>query len=268
MTTTAKRGRPAKKAQESAPVAERKVDLSKFQNNVKIPTEFEIVGGGGLVYMLNRSEVMHFDRAKNKQVALRYCPNEPSVYRDEQNDSSPKGGIVFREGRLFVSEDQQNLRSFLEMHPDNVANGGSTFRKVDHAALAKKELEGDFLYADAVNLIRTKPVDEIMSVATAFAINTDRMVDEVRHDLLVFAKKNPKAFIEAFDNPVIETKAKVKKAMKYNVISHNGGHIVWTDTNKHIIAVPAGKDPVDIFVRYCMTESGSVVLNEIERQLA
>lgn len=268
MTTTAKRGRPAKKAQESAPVAERKVDLSKFQNSVKIPTEFEIVGGGGLVYMLNRSEVMHFDRAKNKQVALRYCPNEPSVYRDEQNDSSPKGGIVFREGRLFVSEDQQNLRSFLEMHPDNVANGGSTFRKVDHAALAKKELEGDFLYADAVNLIRTKPVDEIMSVATAFAINTDRMVDEVRHDLLVFAKKNPKAFIEAFDNPVIETKAKVKKAMKYNVISHNGGHIVWTDTNKHIIAVPAGKDPVDIFVRYCMTESGSVVLNEIERQLA
>ena len=268
MTTTAKRGRPAKKAQESAPAAERKVDLSKFQNNVKIPTEFEIVGGGGLVYMLNRSEVMHFDRAKNKQVALRYCPNEPSVYRDEQNDSSPKGGIVFREGRLFVSEDQQNLRSFLEMHPDNVANGGSTFRKVDHAALAKKELEGDFLYADAVNLIRTKPVDEIMSVATAFAINTDRMVDEVRHDLLVFAKKNPKAFIEAFDNPVIETKAKVKKAMKYNVISHNGGHIVWTDTNKHIIAVPAGKDPVDIFVRYCMTESGSVVLNEIERQLA
>jgi hypothetical protein len=268
MTTTAKRERPANKAQGSAPVAEKKVDLSKFQNNIKIPTEFEIIGKGGLVYMLNKSEVMYHDKTKNKQVALRYCPNEPSVYRDEQNENSLKGSIVFREGRLFVPEEQHNLRMFLEMHPDNKVNGGKIFAKVDHAALAKKELEGDFLYADAVNLVRTKPVDEIMSVATAFAINTDRMVDEVRHDLLVFAKKNPKAFIEAFDNPVIETKAKVKKAMKYNIISHNNGHIVWTDTNKHIISVPAGKDPVDNFVRYCMTEGGSIVLDEIERQLA
>jgi len=175
---------------------------------------------------------------------------------------------VFREGRIFVPEDQQNLRDFLDMHPDNEANGGSIFRKIDHASLAKEKIEVDFLYADAVNLVRSKPVDEIVSVATAFAVNTDRMVDEVRHDLLVFAKKNPKAFIEAFDNPVIETKAKVKRAMKYNLISHKSGHIVWTDTNKHIIAVPAGKDPVDIFVRYCMTETGSVVLDEIERQLA
>ena len=266
MANTAKRGRPAKAA-EPATIAEKKVDLSKFKNSVKVPTEYEIIGKGGLVYMLNKSEVMYFDKAKNKQFALRYCPNEPSVYRDDQNENSIKGGIVFREGRIFVSEDQQNLRDFLDMHPDNEANGGSVFRKIDHASLAKKKIEVDFLYADAVNLVRSKPVDEIVSVATAFAVNTDRMVDEVRHDLLVFAKKNPKAFIEAFDNPVIETKAKVKRAMKYNLISHKGGHIVWTDTNKHIIAVPEGKDPADIFVRYCMTETGSVVLNEIERQL-
>lgn len=268
MTTTAKRGRPAKKTQEPAPVAQKKVDLSKFEMTVNTPSEYEIIGPGGIVYMLGTSEFMVYDKNTGKQRAVRYCPNEPSIYRDEQNENSLKGSIVFRQGRLFVSETRPNLRGVLDAHPDNEANGGSRFRKIDHAAIAKKELEGDFLYADAVNLIRTKLVDEIMSVATAFAINTDRMVDEVRHDLLVFAKKNPKAFIEAFDNPVTEVKAKIKKAMKYNIISHNGGHIVWTDTNKHIIAVPAGKDPVDIFVRYCMTENGSVVMGEIERQLA
>jgi cation diffusion facilitator CzcD-associated flavoprotein CzcO len=266
MANTAKRGRPAKAA-EPAIIAEKKVDLSKFDNGIKIPSEYEIIGRAGIVYMLNRSEVMHFDKKTKKQVSLRYCPNEPSIMKDEQNDSSPKGSVVFREGRLFVGEQNQNLKKFLDLHPDNQVNGGSIFRRVDHAELAKKELAADFLYADAVNLVRNKSIDEIMSVATAFAINTDRMVDEVRHDLLVFAKKNPKSFIEAFDNPVIETKAKVKKAMKYNLISHKGGHIVWTDTNKHIIAVPEGKDPADIFVRYCMTETGSVVLNEIERQL-
>ena len=267
MTTTAKRGRPAKKEQEPYSSAPKKVDLSKFETKISVPTEYEIIGPGGIVYMLGKSEFMVYDKKTGKQRAVRYCPNEPSIYRDDQNENSLKGGIVFREGRLFVSPEQPNLKELLDSHPDNEANGGSRFRRVDHAAMAKKELEGDFLYADTVNLVRTKPVDEIMSVAMAFAINTDRMVDEIRHDLLVFAKKNPKAFIEAFDNPVTEAKAKVKKAIKYNVISHKGGHIVWTDTNKHIIAVPEGKDPVDIFVRYCMTEGGSVVLDEIERQL-
>lgn len=266
MANTAKRGRPAKAA-EPAIIAEKKVDLSKFKGSAKVPSEYKILGQGGIVYMLGKSEVMHYDKTKKQQVALRYCPNEPSIYRDDQNENSLKGGIVFRQGRLFVNEKDQNLKNFLDLHPDNKENGGDVFYKVDHAAVAKEELKEDFLYADAVNLIRSKPIDEIMSVATAFAINTDRMVDEVRHDLLVFAKKNPKSFIEAFDNPVIETKAKVKKAMKYNLISHKGGHIVWTDTNKHIIAVPEGKDPADIFVRYCMTETGSVVLDEIERQL-
>lgn len=266
MANTAKRGRPAKAA-EPAIIAEKKVDLSKFENKVNLPSEYEIIGRAGVVYMINKSEVMHFDEKKQKQVSLRYCPNEPSIIKNEQNDNSPKGSIVFREGKIFVNQQDQNLKKFLDLHPDNEVNGGSIFRRVDHAGLAKKELDADFLYADAVMLVRTKPVDEIMSVATAFALNTDRVLDEVKHDLLVFAKKNPKSFIEAFDNPVIETKAKVKKAMKYNLISHKGGHIVWTDTNKHIIAVPEGKDPADIFVRYCMTETGSVVLNEIERQL-
>jgi hypothetical protein len=266
MVNTAKRGRPAKTA-EPAIIAEKKGNAPGFKGSIDIPTEFEIIKGGGIVYMLGKSEVMHYDKNLKQQISLRYCPTESSILRDDQNERSLKGSIVFRLGRLFVNAKEANLREFLELHPDNEANGGSIFRKIDHAAIAKKELAADFLNADAVTLVRTKPIDELTSVATAFAINTDRLADEIRHDLLVFAKKNPKAFIDAFDNPVIETKAKIKKAMKYNIVSAKNGHISWTDTNKHIISVPAGQDPVDIFVRYCMTETGSLVLDEIERQL-
>ena len=266
MTTTAKRGRPAKNPQPQAETIN-KVDLSKFKEPIKIPSEYEIIGNGGITYMLNKSETSFYDKASGGVVGIRYCPDEKSVYRSEQNDLSLKASIVFRKSRLFVVPEQPNLRDFLDLHPDNEANGGTVFRKINHAALAKKELAADFLNADAVTLVRTKPIDELTSVATAFAINTDRLADEIRHDLLVFAKKNPKAFIDAFDNPVIETKAKIKKAMKYNIVSAKNGHISWTDTNKHIISVPAGQDPVDIFVRYCMTETGSLDLIEIERQL-
>ena len=33
---------------------------------------------------------------------MRYCPNEPSIWTDEQGDKSVKQSVVFREGRLFV----------------------------------------------------------------------------------------------------------------------------------------------------------------------
>jgi len=32
--------------------------------------------------------------------------------------------------------------------------------------------------------------------------------------------------------------------------------------------VPIGKDPMDIFVRYCLTEAASPVLAQIEKEIA
>lgn len=232
-----------------------------------IAREYEVISGGGIVFMLGRSEANIYDEASNSIRVIRYCPEENSIWKDEQSENSVKEGIVFKNKKLFVPASKPNLIDFLSKHPDNTANGGKVFKMINHEENAKKELESDFLFADAINLVRSKPVDDLISVATALAINTERMIDEIKHDLLVFAKKDPKTFMESFDNPVIEVKAKVKNAMTYNIISHSKGHVVWTDTNKHIIAVPEGKDPVDIFVRYCMTEAGAPVLAEIERQL-
>ncbi len=99
------------------------------------------------------------------------------------------------------------------------------------------------------------------------SVDTERPVDEIKHDLIQYAKANPKTFIEAFDNPVIETKAIVRKAMSSAVVMHDRGHIKWVDNKGHILAIPVGQDPVEVFSRWCMTETGSVVLDEIKRQL-
>ena len=63
-------------------------------------------------------------------------------------------------------------------------------------------------------------------------------------------------------------KAKIKQADSYNIISINEDSIRWTDTNKIIITVPAGKDPIDTFVGYCLTEAASPVVSEIDSQLS
>lgn len=266
--TTAKRNQPAKAAAPSEPKAQPKKEIFKaFDGPAPTLTEYELINPSGIIFMMKAGPVSVYDEATDSVKAIRYIPAENSIFVDDQTSKPVKTPIIFEQSKLWVYKSQPNLARFLDMHPGNEANGGNTFRKVNLAKNAQAGLDEEFLVVDALSLLREKPLANLLAVATAYGVDTDRNVDEIKHDLMQMAKRNPKSFIEAFDNPIVETKAKIRKAMDQGIIGHSRGHIVWTDTNKHIIAVPVGQDPADVFTRYCMTETGSIVLSEIERQL-
>ena len=269
MNQTTKRspGRPKKQAQE-APVKQPKKEIFKaFQTSGPIHEEYELLRPSGVYYLLKAGPVSVYDGESDSVRSIRYIPSEQTIFAEEQTAKPMKKPIIFENGRLWVDRTKPNLKKFLNSHPGNEANGGNIFRKIDLSKSAKVDLDTEFEVVDALSLLRSQPLSDLLAVATAFGINTDRPSDEIKHDLLVFAKKNPKAFIGAFDNPAIDAKAKIKKAMSSGIISESKGHMVWTDTNKHIIAIPTGKEAADVFTRYCMTEAGAPVLAEIERQL-
>lgn len=274
MATTAKRGRPAKKTEQAAapkaaPAApqQKKEIFKEYQKVGPTHSEYELVKDNGLYFMMKAGPVAVYDEETDSIRSIRYIPREDTVYVDEQTSKPMKQPIIFENGKLWVPRNQPNLKRFLDMHPGNAANGGNVFSKVDLSREAKVDLSKEYMALDAMVLIREKSLTEILTVATAFAVDTDRPVDEIKHDLMQIAKSNPKAFIEAFDNPVIETKAIVSKALSSAVVMHDRGHIKWVDNKGHILAIPVGQDPVEVFSRWCMTETGSVVLDEIKRQL-
>ena len=84
---------------------------------------------------------------------------------------------------------------------------------------------------------------------------------------MVQATSNPKRFIDSFDNPEVEMRARVNQASKYNIIKVAADSVRWFDTGRIIVSVPAGRNAVDVFVKYCLTEAGSSVIDEIESQL-
>lgn len=277
--TTQRRGRPAKKAVEktaSTPTIEApspKPSKSSTKSTFKVKQdikpnqilEFETVKKSGAIFLMQQKNVTIVENGKLREI--RYCPNEPSIYRDQQADNSIRKAIMFTDGKLFVRPDQPNLAEYLLRHPDNVSNGGTRFKIVDTSKDKEISLDKEFELHDAVSLIRTKELDELLSVAVAMGINVDRPVSEIKHDLMVAAKRNPKNFIEAFDNPAVEMKTKIIQAKKYQIIDMRDNGVYWFDSGKMIVSVPAGKDPVDVFVRYCLTDSASPVVEELERQL-
>ena len=256
----------------AAPAAKKKSAPKKGYSVVKkqasAPTSkvYEIPEGGGIVFKL-KSEVTVYDPSTNMVRAIRYCPGEPSIYKDEQSNNARRQHVMFRDSLLAVPQNRPNLMAFLDVHPDNTANGGGVFRLVDRSVDSEEEVEKEFLTHDAVALVRTKDSDEILAVAVALGINIEQKMIEIRRELLREAKANPKGFIGMFDDPRVKTRSAVIQAMDFQILAGKPDGVYWFDSGRLIISVPAGQDPTDIMVRFCLTEKGASVYEEIVSRL-
>jgi hypothetical protein len=267
--TTPKRGRPSTKTAASKPTAvSTKKQQIKRSEKVNEILEYTTLRKRGAVHLMKQAGVTIHDEDQDKIRAIRYCPSEGSIFIDEQSEFARKEAIVFNDGRLFVRPNQPNLRNFMNAHPGNQANGGSLFKLENKEKKAELKVDQEFLVADAVSLVRDKDLNDLLGVAVALGMNVDRPVNEIKHDLLFYAKKNPQNFISSFDNPVVEMKAKIRQAAKYQIIKLDRDGVRWFDSSQLIVSVPAGKDPIDVFVRYCLTEAAAPVVEQIEKQLS
>jgi len=240
----------------------------KRKERVEQHKEYEVINGGGIVFMLPQKGVTVYDQENNTVREIRYCPNEPSIWTDEQGDKATRKSVVFREKRLFVPKDKPNLRAFMERHPGNAANGGGIFREVNKKKDAEDELKKEFLQTDAIAMVRDKDIQDLLPIALFFNINIDSPVTEIRYNLLRIAKKNPQAFIEAFDSPQVAVRSAIVQAKDYQIIRMKDDGVYWFDSNSLIVSVPVGQDPMDVMQRFCLTERGSSVVFSIEQQLA
>jgi hypothetical protein len=174
--------------------------------------------------MLMQSGITVYDEEKDMVREIRYCERENSIWKDEQAPNSVKTPVIFRMGRLFVPKTKPNLMKFLKVHPGNKANGGSSFEIIDEMKKKSVNIDQEFLVNDAINLLRTKDLDDLLSVAAAYNMDVDRPVAEIKHDLLLKAKKDPSGFINSFDNPSVAMKAKLRMAPKYNSMVRHQPH--------------------------------------------
>lgn len=268
-SVTPKRGRPrVQEVAEPAATKKKRKVITRQKDASKEPKLYEIVGPSGIYYKLRSSKVLHFDNEKNSVRELRYCSTEPSVFADEQSERAVRNHVVFRDGRLLVRVDQPNLLQYLELHPDNQANGGNVFRLVNEEVNHEEVIENEFLIHDAITLIKSRPIDELLPLAMALNIDVNQSPLAVKRALVTQAKSNPKKFLETNNNPLVEARSSVQQALDFQIVSNKGGAVVWTDTNKMVVSVPAGMDAIEVLTRFVMTDQGASVLDEIDRQLA
>lgn len=223
---------------------------------------------GGIYLKLNNSKVNIYDEEQGRIRQIRYCAGEPSIFVDEQSEAATRSQVVFRRNVLVVPYTKPNLIEFLDKHPENYANGGNTFRINDTEEKVQENIDMDFLVTDAIQMIKSRSIEDLLPVAISLNINTDQENLAIKRELVQAAKRKPQEFIEMFDNPIVQTRVSVMQGFDFQIVRYKGGAITWFDSGAVIVGVPVGQDEVDVLTRFCLTDKGAGVLTEIERQLS
>ena len=269
-TAAPRRGRPSTKpatAKNKATVQKKPPIKRNLKDESKMPVLFETMSGGGIFFKLKGSNLSVYDETSGTVRGIRYCPQEQSVFKDEQGESALVGHVIFRNKMLLVEHTKPNLLKFLELHPGNQANGGSMFRKVEAEKNTEKEVEQEFLVNDAISIVKSRPIDELLPLAMSLNIETNQKNIEIKRELVMQAKRDPRKFLDMLNNPLVNARSSVMQAFDFNILKNNGGAVVWHDTGKMVVAIPVGQSYVEVVTRFVMTDQGASVLSEIERQL-
>lgn len=227
--------------------------------------------------------LLHFDEEMKYNRAIRHCPNEKSIYIDEQSDHALVQPIIFKQGFLDVKREDQATQKFLTAHPDNVLNGGGWFEEINDEIEAEEDIEREELIAEIRQVIKKKGDEEegiyalemIASILINSVVTASKMSkSELKREIYRYADSDPDYFtddegnVNIFDDEDIQRKYLVLRALKDNVIkkSPNKKSILWTSGNKVIATAPQGLDLIDYFSDYLSTDEGILVIEEIKRR--
>ena len=146
---------------------------------------------------------------------------------------------------LIVQKENQNLQRFLNLHPGN----GRTFVEVDKKKDAQAKIDTLNEEVDALIEARQLSLDQVVNMSRViFNRNVNSLTTaELKRDLLVFAKENPKDFLLILKDPMLKLNATVQGFFDNSFLTlRNQDKEIWfnTPTNKKKMTnVPFGEGP-------------------------
>ena len=216
-----------------------------------------------------RFPLMWFDEKNNVNRALRYSTNQKSPFEDEQDGTAIIEPVIFEDGFLRVPRTNPVLQQFLHYHPLN----GVIFGEVDKEKDAAAEVDDLNLEIEAMMEAKQLSIDQIETLTRVIFGKDPSTVStaELKRDILIFAKREPKDFLNILNDPELKFQAKIRLFFENKLlILRNNDKEVWfnTSTNKKkMLSVPFGEDPFDMVAHFLQSDEGLDSLKMLETLL-
>ncbi len=220
-----------------------------------------------------RRQLLHFDEEKGINRALRYSRNQRSIFEDEQDGTAILEPIVMEDGKITVPKNNPLLQKFMDIHPDNLANGGTLFYEFDPQKIAEDRVRDLNLEVDALIAARGLDIDVMKSIARVYlGVDPDKMTSsEIKHDILLFAKNYPEELLDAIEDPDISVNDFSSRAFKEGYITFRAGkdiHYNLSNNKKKILTVPFGERKEDVFMTWLKSNEGIEFYKYLEKEFS
>jgi hypothetical protein len=191
----------------------------------------------------------------------------PTPFRDEQSGEATLGHISFKNGHLHVPKEHQALQKLLSLyHPYK----NTRYAELDTVMEAVDELEIIELEIQELNAATSIDIDmaeAIMRVESGSAVSK-MSSKELKRDLLLFAKRNPKLFLELVNDDNVQLRNFAIKATEANIIklSQDQRYFTWATNGKKLMTIPFDENPYSAMAAYFKTDEGVEVFKSIEKK--
>jgi hypothetical protein len=227
--------------------------------------------------------LLFFDESKGYNRAIRHCPNEKSIFMDEQSEHALVEPIIFYRGILDVKKEGQTTQKFLDAHPANKANNGRWFEEINEEIEATEDIEMEELIIDIKQAIKEKALEKdgvfalemVASVLKNFAIEIGKyQTSELKRMIYNYVDIDPFLFlndanaVNIFDDEYIQRKYLVLRSIAEGVIKKSPSRkaMLWANGGKLIATAPQGIDLIEFFTDYLSSDEGILVIEEIKKR--
>ena len=209
-----------------------------------------------------------FDEEKGYERELKYCENQVTPFVDEMKGDQRLAHIIFRSGSLFVPKEKTVLQKLLSLyHPGK----DKIYEEFKPGALAAEEIDVLELQVDALTAARNIDIDmaeAIMRVEVGSKVS-DLSSKELKRDLLVFAKNNPKLFLELADDENVMLRNFGIRAVEAGILrlSSDQRNFLWGSNGRKLMVIPFDEHPYTALAHWFKTDEGMEIYSNIEKRL-
>ena len=218
--------------------------------------------------MIKSCDLYWFDDNAGYEREIKYCQNQRTVFVDEMKGDQRLEHIIFRSGMLFVEKEKVTLQKFLSLyHPHR----DQIYYEHQPEVIAEHELDWLEFEVEALGLAKSLDIDmaeAIMRVEKGSEVSK-MSSKELRRDLLLFAKKNPKLFIELVSDDNVQLRNFGIKAVEGGIIKLSGDqrNFLWSSNDRKIMTMPFDEHPYSALAAWFKTDEGMEIYSNIEKRL-
>ena len=221
-----------------------------------------------LSYSIKATNIYYFDEEKGYERELKYTSNQRTPFVDEMVGDQRMEHIVFRNGQLFVPRNKVTLQKMLSLyHPWK----GQVFDEYNPVKIAVDEvavLEEEIAALTAAQSLDIDIAEAVLRVEIGSRVS-EMSSKELKRDLLLFAKRKPKLFLDLVNDDNVQLRNFGIKATERGIIklSSDQRTFTWASNNRKLMNVPFDEHPYSALAAWFKTDEGMEIYSNIEKRL-